>query len=59
MILLHVVQRLMLPLTWVASRKRALKLAQTERRLLDWHHPDYKSARKPAELVKTIPASTC
>jgi hypothetical protein len=59
MILLRIVQRVMLPVTWVAGRRRALKLAQTERRLLDWHHPDYKSDRKPTELAKTIPASTC
>jgi hypothetical protein len=59
MFLLWIVERVMSPVTWVASRKRALKLAQTERRLLDWHHPGYISARKPAELAKTIPASTC
>jgi hypothetical protein len=59
MILLRIVRRVMSPVTWVAGRKRALKLEQTERRLLDWHHPGYTSARKPAELAKTIPASTC
>ena len=44
---------------WFARRRRALKLEQMERRLLDYKLPEYKPRRKRVESGKRIPATTC
>jgi hypothetical protein len=47
------------PLTWIAERRRALKLEKLQRRLLEWNHEQGLPKLKPGGDRKTVPFTTC
>jgi hypothetical protein len=59
MFIVYVILRVMTPANWFAGRRRAMKLEQMERRLLDGNHPKYISVGNVSDRVKTIRANTC
>jgi len=59
MFIVYAILEVMAPINWFAIRRRAMKLEQMERRLLDGNPPEYISVGKVSGQVKTIQANTC